>query len=142
MKFWDSSAIVPLLVAEPSQGRLIAILEQDPVLYAWWGTPVECVSAIARREREASLSTNDASRALERLQALGHSWQEVLPTLQLRQTAQRLLRVHPLRAADALQLASAVTVAGNNREALGFVCLDTRLSIAAQREGFRVLGED
>jgi len=68
VRFWDSSAVVPLLVAEAARARMLALLESDPVMVVWWGTPVECTSAIARREREGALTINAASAALERLQ--------------------------------------------------------------------------
>jgi hypothetical protein len=53
--------------------------------------------------------------------------------------AQRLLRVHPLRAADSLQLAAALAIAGDDPAELGFVCLDQRLVEAARKEGLDVL---
>jgi uncharacterized protein with PIN domain len=46
MKFWDASAIVPLLVDEPARQRLLTDLEADPTMFVWWGTPIECVSAL------------------------------------------------------------------------------------------------
>lgn len=139
MRFWDASAVVPLLVAEAPTRGLLAMLEQDPLMLVWWGTPVECTSAVARREREGALSARDAARALERLRSLGDAWQEVLPTDPIRSTAQRLLRVHPLRAADALQLAAATLAAEHEPASLELVCLDDRLAEAAQREGFPVV---
>ncbi|OGV64486.1 MAG: hypothetical protein A3K19_21395 [Lentisphaerae bacterium RIFOXYB12_FULL_65_16] len=48
MRFWDSSAIVPLLVHEPTSRRLLALLQEDPRMIAWGGASLECVSAIAR----------------------------------------------------------------------------------------------
>lgn len=139
MRFWDSSAIIPLLVAEPARERLLDALDQDPILIVWWGTPVECTSALARREREGSLTVSEATTALERLRALSNAWQEVLPSDPVRSAAQRLLRVHPLRAADALQLAAALLAAEREPATLEFVSLDERLNAAAQREGFRQL---
>ncbi len=139
MKFWDASAIVPLLVSEPTSSRLLDLLEEDPVVVVWWGAPVECASAIARREREAALSVADASAALDRLRSLVVGWNEVQPVDPVRGTAQRLLRVHPLRAADSLQLAAAILAAEHEPATLEFVCLDERLNEAASREGFRVL---
>jgi predicted nucleic acid-binding protein len=105
----------------------------------WWGTPVECVSAVSRREREGALSLGEATTALEMLRALSESWQEVLPSDAVRSIAQRLLRVHPLRAADSLQLAAAVVASEGNAARLPFVCLDERLSEAAIREGFPIV---
>lgn len=95
MRFWDASAIVPLLVDEPSRGALLQLIEQDPVMIVWWGTPVECVSAIASREREALLALEEATAAIARLRALASAWQEVLATAPIRNTAQRLLRPTP-----------------------------------------------
>jgi hypothetical protein len=139
MRFWDASAVVPLLLNEPGRKEMLALAEQDPTLLTWWGTPIECVSAIARREREGALAASDTAEALTRLRMMSESWQEVLPTEPVRGMAQRLLRVHALRAADALQLAAAVVASEHEPATLGFVCLDDRLAEAAAREGFTVL---
>lgn len=139
MRFWDASAIVPLLVAEPASDGMLGLLDADPELLVWWGTPVECVSALARREREGALAAASVTQAVERLRAVAAAWQEVLPGDLVRAAAQRLLRVHPLRAADALQLAAAVVAAEHDAATLPFVCLDERLAEAAAREGFPIL---
>ena len=64
MKFWDSSALLSLLVDEPSRDRLLAFLEEDSEVLAWWGTPVEIVSALSRREREGLLTAEEVAAAL------------------------------------------------------------------------------
>lgn len=138
MRFWDSSAIVPLIIDEPGRDRLLAMLETDPVMVVWWGTSLELVSALSRRERDGSLPTAVANAAVERVRKLERTWQQVAPTDVLRQRAQRLLRVHPLRAADSLQLAAALGIAGNDPASVSFVTLDQRLQDAAQREGLSV----
>ncbi|MFQ5973699.1 MAG: type II toxin-antitoxin system VapC family toxin [Alphaproteobacteria bacterium] len=138
MRFWDSSAIVPLLVDEPTSESLLRILKADGGLIVWWGTPVECVSAVARREREGDLPIVSANATIARLRALEPSWVEVSPSTRVRGLALRLLRTHPLRAPDSLQLAAALVAAEEDPGALGFVCLDERLAAAAQREGFTV----
>jgi predicted nucleic acid-binding protein len=138
MRFWDASAIVPLLLAEDGRVAVLGELERDPAMFVWWGTPVECVSAIGRREREGALALADATLAIDRLRALAEAWHEVLPSDTVRATAQRLLRVHPLRAADSLQLAAAVVASEGDPARLPFVSLDERLNEAALREGFRV----
>lgn len=136
MRFWDSSAIVPLLLEEPGRKDLLELLERDTSMLVWWGSPVECASAIARRERDGALSVHDASDALARLTSLSKAWAEVAATQPVRDIARRLLRVHPLRAADSLQLAAAVVAAEGNPASLPFVSLDERLNEAAGREGF------
>jgi predicted nucleic acid-binding protein len=139
MRFWDASAIVPLVVEEPYSGTLLDALRSDPVLTAWWGSPVEVVSAVVRREREGLLSPADTAIALQRLRQLERSWHQVTPSDAVRGVAQRLLRVHPLRAADSLQLAAALAVAGDDPASLSFVCLDQRLTDAARKEGLDVV---
>ena len=136
MKFWDSSAVVPLLVPEVMSRSVQGLYEDDPVMAAWWATEIECTSAIARRQRLGQLPENVAAEGFIRLNALRAGWHEVEPGEELRESAKRLLRVHDLRTADALQLAAAVFVAEARPPTLEFVSLDDRLLAAARREGF------
>jgi len=117
-----------------------ALYRSDSGVLAWWGALVECESAISRLEREGWLQPRSASRARGRLDRFAATWQEVQPSEPLRDTARRLLRVHELRAADALQLAAAGAASEGRPITLAFVCLDDRLAAAAEREGFPVLG--
>ncbi len=118
-----------------------AIAADDPGMLVWWATEVECEAAIARLERDGKLERDATSVAIERLDALAGSWHEVLPGELARRTARRLLRVHRLRAADALQLAAAVVAAEGQPASLEVVTLDDRLAEAGRREGFPVSGE-
>jgi predicted nucleic acid-binding protein len=136
VKFWDSSAVVPLLVPEVMSGSVQKLYEDDPVVAAWWATEIECTSAIARRQRLGQLSEDVAAEGFARLNALREGWHEVESGEELRESAKRLLRVHDLRTADALQLAAAVYVAEARPSTLEFVSLDDRLLAAARREGF------
>jgi uncharacterized protein len=139
MRFWDTSAILPLLVDEPARERLLRLLEEDGEVLAWWGTPVEIASALAQREREELLTADDVTAALSAARALAESWHEIVPSDAVRRTAERLLRTHPLRAADSLQLAAALIAADHDPTSLVMVCMDERLRNAARREGFTVL---
>jgi len=142
VRFWDSSAIVPLLVIEPSSVAVLATYELDPEVVAWWATEAECVSALARLERDGSLAAPSIAEGLRRLDALSGSWREVQPVTAVRRTAIRLLRVHPLRTADALQLGAAIVAAEDHPATLPLVTLDERLAQAAEREGFAVIRLD
>ncbi len=139
MKFWDASAIVPLLVAEPTTRRLQALARRDPHMLVWWGSEVECVSALTRLERAAALDAEGAALALGRLKQLADGWHEIEPNEIVRESAMRFLRVHPLRAADALQLAAAFIAAERRPPSLQVVALDERLTNAARREGFTLV---
>lgn len=92
-----------------------------------------------RLVREGRFQENQVFLALRRLSQLKESWSEVQPGLLVRENAERLLRMHPLRAADSLQLAAAVVTSENRPNTLKFVCLDERLRNAAEKEGFILL---
>ena len=139
MKFWDSSAVVPLLVQQSASPAVEAYFREDPGLIVWWATRVECDSAIARLERERKLSPKSTDEAFRRLDAISSFWHEVQSVDVLREAARRVLRLHSLRAGDSLQLAAAFMAAENRPSTLELVCLDDRLGGAARREGFPVL---
>jgi uncharacterized protein len=139
MNFWDASAIVPLAFAEDRSAGLRRFANEEPEMLVWWATGVECVSAVARRERAGAITAEQAQFALETIDQLAAVWQEVAPSESVRVMARRMLRVHDLRAADAFQLAAAYLASEERPDTLEFVTLDERLTLAAGREGFRVL---
>jgi predicted nucleic acid-binding protein len=139
VKFWDASAIVPLLMMETTTRALQALAAKDAGMLVWWATQVECASAVARLEREGALDEGAAREAFERLTQLAGAWHEIDPSDAIRETAVRFLRVHALRAGDALQLAAAFTAAERRPSSLEVVTLDDRLAAAARKEGFRLI---
>lgn len=139
MRFWDSSAIVALCAAEDRTPALRSIARDGRGLVVWWGTRVECTSALARRERERSVAARILAAAWRRLDDLADAWIEIGPGGAVRDAALRLVRVHPLTAADALQLGAATVWAGGHSPSGEVVTLDRRLADAARREGFVVL---
>ena len=139
MRFWDTSAIMPLLSREPLSGEMRRLLEEDAGMVVWWATRGECISAISRRAREGSLGAEGEASARGLLDDLSESWTEARPTARLRALAEQALTAHPLRAADALQLASALIWCGSQPRGHPFVCLDERLRAVASRSGFDVL---
>jgi predicted nucleic acid-binding protein len=139
MRFWDASAIVPLLIAEASTPRMQALASDDPAMLVWWGSGIECVSALARAERATGRTSRSITVAYERLAELAGAWDEVDPNDLVREAAARFLRVHPLRATDALQLGAAFVASDRRPATLELVTLDDRLAIAARKEGFIVI---
>jgi predicted nucleic acid-binding protein len=138
MKFWDSSAILPLLMDERTSLKVASVYEEDARQIVWCLTEVEAASALARREREGR-DAEDVARARSMLRVLTERWEEVTSVQSVRARALRLLGTHALRAADALQLAAALVFCDERTESLPFVCLDDRLADAARRERFPVL---
>jgi hypothetical protein len=138
VKFWDSSAILPLLLDERTSASVAAVYEDDERQIVWCLTEVEAVSALARRERQGGKPV-DVERARTTLKILSERWEEVTSVESVRTRAIRLLGTHGLRSADALQLAAALVFCDERTESLPFVCLDDRLAEAARKERFPVL---
>ena len=141
MKFWDSSAIIPLCLKEPWSETITRLIKADEDMMVWWATRVECQSALARRRREGVLSPEEAIKATTILNILSAEWSEVQPGERLRQRAERLIMVHPLRTADAFQLSAALIWAEESPKDQVIICLDHNLRAAAHKEGFTVSPE-
>ncbi|MGH7230767.1 MAG: type II toxin-antitoxin system VapC family toxin [Nitrospiraceae bacterium] len=139
MRFWDASAVLPLCLHEPRTTLLRKLIEEDQAIVVWWATPVECWSALARLRREGILDRASEDQARTLLAQLAEAWTEMVPSQEVREQAARALLLHPLRAADSLQLAAALVWSNRLPKGHEFVCLDQRLREAALREGFRPL---
>lgn len=139
MNFWDSSALLPLLVTEAASDATRQYLEAQPEMAIWWATPVECMSALARKEREGRLKLTQMIAAEKNLDLIVRNNVTVDPTDRVRLLARKLLRRYPLRAADSLQLAAACVLAGEATGDYGFICNDERLTTAASKEGFSIV---
>jgi predicted nucleic acid-binding protein len=137
--FWDSSALVPTFLPATHSVTLIPLLRADRRLAMWWGSPVECQSAVYRRHRTTPLRPEVLEEIRQRLTTMVGDADVVAPTTGLRDGAGRLLAAHPLRAGDALQLAAALVWCDGAPASETFVCLDARLRDAARAEGFAIL---
>jgi predicted nucleic acid-binding protein len=137
VRYWDASALVPLVVEEEATGRVRGWLSEDSTIVTWAWTRVELASAVERRARQGELSQPQRRAALSRFDELARTWDEVVDLFAVRARALALLARHELRAADAAQLAAALLTAEQDPAGLIFVCLDGRLATAADREGLR-----
>jgi len=135
MRFWDSSALVTLVLEQPRSAHARGLAAEDGEMMVWWGSAVECASAIARLHRDGQLSAPDERVARAMLGELSTASYEIQPGSAVRDQAMRVLRIHPLRAADALQLAAALEWSGGSASGT-FISYDERLRDAASREGF------
>lgn len=140
MRYWDASALLPLIVEEPGTALTRGWLEEDGEACTWGWTHVELTSAIERRAREGRVSIQMRQSVLREATMLVAHLHEVTDLLAVRKRALPLLARYSLRAADAAQLAAALVVADPDPASLVFVCLDRRLADAASREGMPVLG--
>ena len=142
MRFWDTSALLTLFVAEKGTPRARSWLARDPVVVVWTLTRVELLSALARRRREEPRFARALATARGHVLSAWPEWSEVTAMEAARRHAERLVESHALRAADALQLGAALIAADGATGSLDFVTFDERQAMAAEREGFRVLGPD
>lgn len=140
MRFWDTSALLPLFVAEKASARVRSWLRRDPTVLVWTLTRVEVLSALARREREEPSAARPLLRARKQALTAWEEWSEIVAVEAVRRQAERLVSVHPLRAADALQLGAALVATDLEPAGLEFVTLDERIATAAEKEGFSALG--
>ncbi len=139
MRFWDSSAIVPLVCREVESPRCRSWLRADPVIIVWASAATEVVSALARKEREGKLKRGVFARGKQRLRKLEGAWSEVVQFDAVRSRARRLLETHALPAADALHLGAALVAFEEHTADVEFVTFDARLAEAAGKEGFEIL---
>lgn len=139
MRFWDTSSLIPLTVKKKTSDLTDRILREDLGIVVWWGTEAECMGALAKKFREERFTEAEVDTALERLGVLMSHWSEIQPSNEVRVRAERLLFLHQLRTADAMQLAAALHWCGDDPRAAELVSQDHRLRTAARREGFIVL---
>lgn len=137
MTFWDSSAVVPLLIEQEPSARVAGWAAADTVVI-WTLTPIEIISALRRLVREQALDESTARLAETRLEEFVGSCHLVIDVEPVKVLAARLLRLHALRASDALQLGAALHWAEGQPQGRTLHALDRRLALAAQREGFSV----
>lgn len=138
MRFWDSSAVVPLLIRQRASGRVDRWFANDSSLAVWTLTPVEVTSALWRLLREGALAEEQARAVERRAGELAAASHVVMDVESAKVLATRLLRVHNLKAADALQLGAALVWAAGRPQGKTLHTLDDRLGVAARREGFDV----
>ena len=138
MRFWDSSALVPLLVHENESELCAGAYRTDREILIWTLTKVEVFSALCRRMRDGTLDDQTFEAARNRMNDLFETVYEVAAVDRVKERALRLLRVHPIRAADALQLAAVLVATQEKVTRLPVMCFDDRLTESAKLEGFEV----
>ena len=140
MRFWDTSALIPLVVAERGTALAERLLRADPAVVVWTLTRVELLSALARRRREEPAAARRLLRAKREILAAWPRWSEVTAVEVVRRHAERVVDTHAIRAADALQIGAALVAAAEDPATLEFVTFDQPQAAAAEREGFHVRG--
>jgi predicted nucleic acid-binding protein len=138
-RFFDSSAIVAAYAKQPESPKVRRLLAREATAVSRL-SEVETVSAFSRLARDAAISWDQRVAAIEAFLTDLETWEIVEVTLQVTAEARSILRVHPLRAADAIQLASALVLQSRIGTPLdAFVAFDARLLAAARAEQLTVV---
>jgi uncharacterized protein len=134
VRFWDTSALLPLVIEEPRTLALRPLMERflDPVVS--FITPLELDAAVRRRTR----ALNDVDDVKVRHLMLHRELLVISEVDATIKRARRLIARHRLRAADAIQLAAAI-LAREQVQHFPVITLDAELAAAAKAEGFTVL---
>ena len=139
MNFWDTSALVPLVVEEARSAACRRLLRVRSPIVVWALTGVEMIAAVERQARSGQVDPKGRAAARARIDRLARRWSEVDAMLAVREQAAALLERHDLRAADALQVAAAVVAARDRPKGHFFISADERLAAVARGEQFEVL---
>ena len=136
MRYWDSSALAPLLVEESSSAALRRLVgEDDHIIVTWSWSHTEVVSAIERRCRKNSHSRAQRQVTLTQFTRFAASWNEISDIMDIRARAHELLTRYRLRTANVGHLAAALVLQARLDALFDFVYLDNQLSKAAELEG-------
>jgi predicted nucleic acid-binding protein len=137
LRFWDSSALIPLILDEPSSATVRGLMRSDSHIIASHLTPVEITSSLWRRRHHGKLPVGVHLQADAAFAEITRRWSAIAAPEAVEHAIDLLSR-HPLRAADSVQLASAL-IARERFGSLPFVTLDLDPAGAARAEGFVVL---
>jgi len=142
--YFDTSALLKQYVTETGSNWVRAHLASAtaPAVFTSQLTAVEATCAFARRLRDGTLLPADHATAVQAFDydiACRYTLLDVIPmTIG---AARRLANQHPLRAYDAVQLATAwllnQDLVYSGKAVLTFICADDRLLAVAQAEGLR-----
>ena len=138
MRFWDSSALVPLLILEESSDQVRGLFAIDDEIVASIITPIEVQSALWRRRHREEIDLDQHTEAEVAFADLSESWSEIADFFTVREIALR--PSHQARPSCwRCDLATALAAADGTPTSLPFVTLDQDLALAARAEGFDVL---
>jgi len=133
--FWDSSVLVPLCVSEAQTPQSLRF-QSKYQMAVWWTTHVEIASALVRVLRHHKITPSEYAHATLQAEGLANLWRVVAPSKSVALQARSLLESYSLRAADALQLAAALTWCEGKPKGNVFLTFDHRLRDAAALAGF------
>lgn len=136
--YFDASALVKRYVEEPESDRVRSLLA-DGMISTSRITAIEIASALARRCRDGDFPEDERDRALAELRRDLRALYMIEVTVAVSRRSVALLRRHPLRAADALHIASCIELREHLKIPVRLVAYDRRMIAAARAEDLEIM---
>ena len=137
--YLDTSSLVKLYVSEKESPAVKRLIESAEVVAISRLAYVEARAAFARKRRERGVTPKDYRNIVQDFDNDWESYFIVDISDGLVRLAGRLAEKHALRGYDAIHLASAAMLRREGDQPVAFSCFDTRLSVAARREGVKIV---
>jgi predicted nucleic acid-binding protein len=136
--YLDTSALVKLYVEEPGSRAVRALLERAQVVSTSRVAYVEMRAGLARKLHQGELREKEYKRIISDFEKDWKNCFVIEVSEGVAKLGSELVEKHPLRALDALHLASALFLRERVRSDVFFSSFDGRLNEAAQAEGLAV----
>jgi len=135
--YFDTSALIKRYVNEPGRPEVLRLLRKHQCVVSAV-LPVEVRSALRRRVAEKTLDAKQVPGILRRLAADRAYWTVVEVSREVLAMAESLSGAHPLRALDAIHVASAkLFVDRSASQTFTFVSADSRQTDVAEALGIQ-----
>jgi uncharacterized protein len=135
--YFDTSALIKRYVEELGRREVLALLRNNQCVVSAV-LPLEVRSALRRRVTEKTIEAKRVPAILKRLTADRAYWTVIEVSREVLATAEALTSAHPLRALDAIHVASAKLFADRAApQGFTFVSADMRQANAAEALGFQ-----
>ena len=138
LAYFDTSVLIKRYVEEPGSAYARRLMRRYHLLSSVI-TPVEAVSAVARRYRAGEVTRTHFDAIVARMHADRLYWDLVELGAGVLEAAERLVLQTPVRTLDALHIASALVLRMESEAALPFATADARQREAADQVGLKVV---
>ena len=140
--YWDTSALLAIFIDDAASRQARKWWKQDTLPASSWLAFPEALAALGQRHRQGHLGAGEHRQALAELETTWAGFHKVPVGPKLAPELRRVLRLHGLRGADAVHLASALLIhRRTGGDAFRFAVHDRALATAAQAEGLELAWE-
>jgi hypothetical protein len=137
--YFDTSALIKRYVREPGSTRVVSLLRRHDLLSSAI-TPVEVMSALCRKKRDGELSEEGFAATFNRVQSERIRWELVEVGGAVLSRAEEIVQgAVPVRALDAVHIASLTTIEAAAGIRIPFITGDARQRDAATLLGLQTI---